>query len=91
MKHYTEVIIPARITNEVSHITCDLCKNKIQHKSSYDVDEVTVSYRTGRSYPEGGDGTETEFDICNTCFTEKLVPWLIFQGAVPTITPWEHW
>ena len=78
----------------VDSVTCDICKKIYQgehweRESSYDVLETEVKMKTGSSYPEGGSGEEISFDICPTCFTEKLVPVLKELGAEPTVSDWE--
>ncbi len=81
----------------VVEIRCDLCGQAGNHlrshapwaAGSYDVNETEVKMRTGHSYPEGGSGEEVKYDICPTCFTEKLMPWLASQGANPTRTDWD--
>lgn len=78
----------------IESITCDICKKTYsgehwEKASSYDVLETEVKLRTGSSYPEGGSGEETYFDICPTCFEEKLIPALKELGAIPTVKEWE--
>jgi hypothetical protein len=85
MKHMKTVVIPADTKQEVDFVTCDLCGEKI--KCGYhEIDEVKVTYKQGRSYPEGSWGDETSVDMCGDCFNEKLVPWLKSQGANPVTT-----
>jgi len=88
MKHTKQVEVPAKTETQVSYVTCDLCGSKITH-ISYTVDEVTIKYRTGDSYPDGGSGEETSVDMCGLCFETKLVPWLRSQGAEPMTNKWD--
>ena len=80
-------------------IRCDLCgfvetspgerpereEASWSRKPFYD-EGVTVSCAKGSSDPDGGSDHEvTRFDICPKCFRERLMPWLISQGAKPTV------
>jgi hypothetical protein len=80
-------------------VRCDLCGRTAPRPGhgqgtwgqyGGDVNEVTVSHRSGSSYPEGGSGETVEFDVCPDCFRDKLVPWLRSQGAEPRTTEWDH-
>lgn len=88
MKHYKEREVPARIEKFVAETTCDLCRETIKLKN-WHLDDVDVRRRVGSNYPEGGNGTETVFDICGKCFETKLVPWLVSQGAKPDHSEWD--
>lgn len=81
MKHKKTIVVPAYEKVQVVKVTCDLCGQVIQQKG-YDVDEVTVSRRTGYSCPESHSVTELTVDLCGKCFDTKLRPWLVSQGAV---------
>lgn len=89
MKHTEEVVVPARTETRVKLITCDLCKKEIENEH-YHVDEVVVHHKVGNAFPESGRGTETSVDVCGSCFNEKLLPWLISLGALPTTVRWEY-
>lgn len=80
MKHYTTKEIPATVEKVHYKTTCELC-GKVIRKEAYSIDEVEIKYRKGEIYPEGGFWNDITVDICLTCFTEKLVPWLESQGA----------
>lgn len=73
--------------------TCDICKKTYKgenwERGSYSVLETEVRFKTGSSYPEGGMGEETKFDICPMCFEHKLIPALKALGAEPTISDWD--
>lgn len=88
MKHYVDVEIPAKISKRLVKTTCDICTKKIEEEL-YTVDEVTIEYKTGSSYPEGGSGDEIGVDMCGKCFNNKLIPWLKEQGANPTTREWD--
>jgi hypothetical protein len=71
-------------------MSCDLCGTKASGVCGwadgwYDTNEtevsVTIKHREGCNYPECKMGTEREVDICPACFKNKLIPWLISQGA----------
>lgn len=49
-----------------------------------DIEDVVIEYKTGVSYPEGGYDTTYKFDVCPSCFKEKLIPWFENQGGVVT-------
>lgn len=70
--------------------TCDLCglpatNGEWPTASTYDVAEtevaVTVTHKSGEAYPSGGHSDDIVVDMCPSCFTTKLVPWLQSQGA----------
>lgn len=84
MKHYKTVRVPAQEQRLLDIVTCDLCNKEIK-QDCYHREEVTLEYEHGNFYPEGGSGEALSFDVCSTCFTEKLRPWLESQGAVPTV------
>jgi uncharacterized protein (DUF2225 family) len=73
----------------LEEVRCDLCGALAKHnkwsQGFYEVNEtdisVTVKQREGSSYPEGSMGTEYDIDLCPKCFKERLVPWLVSQGA----------
>lgn len=89
MKHIKSINVPASSMDVVEKVTCDLCADEIESKQ-FITDEAVVSHRKGTSAPEGGDIEETSVDICSKCFQEKLVPWLVSQGATPRTTE-ESW
>ena len=74
--------------DDVVEVRCDLC-GKVAGKPGrcvgwghgYDVEETWIEYRSGKQYPESGFRDVIAVDICPQCFCEKLVPWLIGQGA----------
>lgn len=84
MQHYEKEIIPEKEVATYTHTTCDLCgKDVEEHLDSYAVDEVTVKREYGNRYPDGGNVTTIEVDICGPCFATKLGPWLESQGVKP--------
>ena len=97
MKTYKEIDIPAKKGRELVAFHCDLCGRKADGedwtRGSYVIDEtemrVVMVQREGSSYPEGGSGKEYEIDLCPRCFKERLVPWLISQGAKIEQKEWE--
>ena len=91
MKHMKTVVIPESTRDVVDFVTCDLCKNKIDDNySNYSAEETEVRHKRGAAYPEGGNGTETTFDICGQCFDEKLTPWMEANGATPATREWDY-
>lgn len=79
MKHTKTIPVPATTSTYLTHHTCDICNERCEPLSCYDVDEVTIKNRVGESYPEGGRDETTEFDICGECFRTKVSPWLQSQ------------
>ena len=94
MKRYKQVHVPATVREKLDVTVCDLCGDESDCEwspgSPFQSNEVDVSYREATHYPDGGFAETTSFDICPTCFTEKLVPWLKSQGAEPTITETDY-
>jgi hypothetical protein len=88
MKHRKTIIIPVHSQTITEFETCDLCGSKLESEP-YEVNHVEVCHKKGFNYPESGSGVETSFDICGNCFQEKLVLWLMTQGAKPQIEEWE--
>lgn len=74
-------------------ITCDICKKTYKgtdwERERFSALETEVRMKRGSSSPEGGSGEEIIFDICPTCFEEKLIPALKELGAQPTISDWD--
>jgi hypothetical protein len=89
MKHYEKTIIPQQVKEVLASTTCDLCKEKIETKECWAIQDVEIQCRTGMSYPEGGFGECTEVDLCPDCFNSKLLPWLRSQGAEPHQREWD--
>ena len=90
---------PAKEEKYIAEVLCDICgaKNPRQRwdltdwgDDCYDLDEVEIRCRTGSSYPDGGFGEETFFDICPKCFKEKVLPALKALGASPQNREWDH-
>lgn len=94
MKHMKTITIPAKgpeVKEVLAFVACDLCGVQIDESpGNYGVDEVEIRHKTGKSYPEGGNGVETAVDMCGKCFDEKLVPWLKTQGAEARTAEW-YW
>lgn len=66
-------------------------------KGIYDTNETVVAVeirqKEGVTYPALGpaaEGTKYEIDICPVCFKEKLIPWLISQGANIKQENWDY-
>lgn len=63
----------------LSEIKCDICGKVSKsnwREEFYDATETSAELKTGRSYPEGGDGEKYEIDICPECFKKKLIPFV---------------
>ena len=100
MRTYEDVTIqpvPARVEKKLTAITCDVCKIKTSvdesswdginwARDSYTIDEVQIKRRDGTQYPEDSfSGKEVTFEICDTCFDQKVVPFLTSLGATPRV------
>jgi hypothetical protein len=83
-----------RQEKQIVEFTCDLCDAKAKlpgqpwSKDSSDIARVEVSLRTGWARYGDGFGEIIHFDICPDCFTNKLVPWFIEQGATAYKEDW---
>jgi len=101
MRKYKEVT-KTTTTTVLDELSCDICGkvadgNEWEGTSVWDytMDEtevrvrVTVRQKEGTIFPEGGDGTAYEIDICPDCFKTVLVPFLRSKGAVIEETKWE--
>lgn len=88
MKHMKTVQVPASEREVVDKTTCDICKAEI-NPSPTNAEEVEVKHRSGYSCPDGGNGYDTEFDLCGKCFDSKLIPLLAVLGAEPRQTEWD--
>lgn len=90
MKTYEEVKVTEKVKRHI-FTTCDLCggTTKGNWGGGFEVHEVEVRIKEGDTYPEFGSGTEIEYDICPTCFKDKLIPWLESQGAETREREWE--
>ncbi len=82
-------------------VACDLCGKKgfnVQHDEGVNwtnegrVENITtIAHKVGERYfPDGAEFKTEFFDICDKCFSEKLKPWLISQGANPQQSAFEY-
>ena len=77
--------------------TCDLCgavaKRGEWGSATWEVAEteikITIRQKDGEAYPDSGDGTEYNVDMCPKCFKEKLIPWLTSQNATCERKAWD--
>jgi hypothetical protein len=97
MKIYEKRTHPSHEYDALVERSCDLCGKKAKtdnwDASRYDINETEISVKIkqkeGSNYPEGGNGTEYEIDLCPDCFKDKLVPWLRSQGAAVEEKEWD--
>jgi hypothetical protein len=98
MKQYEMRTVPERTEKVCVCTTCDLCGKKAHVRSGWTcfgyernetVVKVQVKQREGTYYPESQSGTEYEVDLCPDCFKDKLIPWLISQGAKIEQKEWD--
>jgi hypothetical protein len=50
---------------------CDKCGKRISTKFG-DAFEFSLEYKTGQSYPEGGNGVKKSLDLCQKCAPEAI-------------------
>lgn len=98
MKTYETVVPENKPYEKVRCRKCDLCGaesqgEEWQSKGLWDVNQtvmaVEIRQKDGYNLPDGGSGTKIEVDLCPTCFKDKLVPWLISQGADIKAEEWD--
>jgi ribosomal protein S27E len=92
MRRYEDVKVEE---SKLVEVKCDLCGRLLQNpeggtdhfvqpnwsKADWGVDEVVIKRTHGESYPEEAFVEVDCIDLCPTCFTEKLIPWLESQKA----------
>lgn len=71
MKFYEKV---TEIVDKWQYTICDKCGNKIESEyCSYNAfEDDWFEMRTGKSYPDSGDITHYEMDLCEKCSLELL-------------------
>lgn len=90
MKTTKKVKIPAKEVEVTEYVYCDLCTSPkingwwISSSIENNICDTGISMTEGYTSGDSGCHTVTSFDICAVCFVEKLVPWLMEQGARPT-------
>ena len=76
---------------------CDLCGKEAKCSSwdagRWEVSETEIKtivrQKEGKSYPDGGWGTEYEIDLCPDCFKNRLITWLKSEGATIVEHKWD--
>ncbi len=96
MRRFATKTRPESKYEECVEILCDLCgraarrpdghDGNVWGKTQFDVEAVSIGSRRGESYPEGGSTKTKSFDVCVSCFDEKIVPFMASLGAKPTTT-----
>ncbi len=77
---------------EIVYIECDLCHKRapnpdgtenewLPKSDQYGVATTEIRMETGMRYPDSGDMEVVQFDICPTCFKEKLIPFFAEDGG----------
>jgi hypothetical protein len=89
--HITQEKVESRTVSTTVAMVCDLCRTRYEGVDQYDWstepyrrEKTTLTYEYGDVFPEGGTTTHIRVDICPTCFTTRLLPWLHSQGVAPT-------
>jgi hypothetical protein len=90
MIHNTVVHKPARDDTVVDYRTCDICKKRIEEPKTYSVDGITITRRTGSSFPEGGSGETLSFDVCPKCFENEVVLFFKKFGSSGDLIDWDY-
>lgn len=87
MRHVKEVTVPAYTTTVVESHTCDLCGKKLETQR-FSWEHVTVECNEelvflGINAEVSPEPTyrKTSVDMCKACFKNKLIPWLLENGA----------
>ncbi len=98
MKEYITKISEPKPYQVLVCRSCDLCGEKSNRDDcwscgNWTVNEtkikVNVCLKEGFSYPDGGNGSEWDVDVCPKCFKDKLIPWFISQGAKIKEEEWD--
>lgn len=71
-----------------SYSLCDKCGDRIK-QVHYDAFDFNLTYKTGTSYPEGGEGCETTVDLCPKC-AEELIELLKEKGYRINQEEWDY-
>ena len=83
MRKYQTLTIPESKREQQTHLVCDMCGYEVKEYGDdwsgygYDVREIEIRHKDGCHFPEGGYGTEINFDVCPTCWTDNVLPWLL--------------
>ncbi len=92
MRRYETKMAPSDLLVELK---CDMCgtASPLPHREwateAFEVNRVTLSYRTGTHYPDCGHGDEISIDLCPACFVNRILPWLTSQGVASVSEQWE--
>ncbi len=65
-------------------VICDLCEEQIYDERSRELRpvEIEVTKSTCSRLPDGSiSGRYESVDLCETCYAQKLRPWLTSEGA----------
>lgn len=90
-QRFEERTVPEHTEECLVERTCDICAVEADRpgagqwvaSSHFDVSQTTITLEEGSAYPEGRDTTRMSFDICPTCFKNKLIPFMATHGAKP--------
>jgi hypothetical protein len=88
--------VPATTREQPVGVTCDLCgasipctfvasDGSVDWTGGYEVANTTVSLTEGFRYDGNGHLEFRAYHLCPNCFKTKLEPWLVAQGAAPTL------
>ena len=77
-------------------LICDICGHTVKSIENnwagglYEDCRTEVTFQEGHSYPEAITGKKLEFDICPTCFKDKLIPWIQSQNPNVDVKPKDY-
>ena len=77
-------VIPERVETYTASRLCDLCKTEINNLFYGEREQVEIKFEYGYSTAEYGDVTTIEYDVCASCFREKIIPFFEMHGAEAT-------
>jgi len=80
MEHYEEVT-ETIVHKKYIKTTCDICGRDVQEGNSESFfDEVTISHEYGQRWQGCQTAIKFEPDVCSSCFTGKILPFLKSLG-----------
>jgi len=87
-----KVLRPATEETVVIGLKCDMCGNLYREENGWDTCETRVSLelRLGDGYGHTVKYEEYKTDLCSTCFSNKLIPWLQAEGCTIQVSE-EDW
>lgn len=93
-KEVTTPPTPAKRETVVDAVRCDLCGAlglysglaETDWAPGSTVEETTIAIRTGDEWHGGGQSRTEFYDVCGSCFRDKVEPVLLQLGAVKRVS-----